>query len=174
MSVLYINLPDVQKSILNAISLFGTYASVFGLAVACYQIFLIKGISEVTELEVKKTHGRINQIISVADLSKANGIIHEIQSYIGTEKNELCVLRMRDLRELIIQSKHTSELISPTGIDEYTEIVQKLTIDLINISEFNRSKKKVNFSIINANLEYISTIILNNENNIKSNGNNIR
>jgi len=172
--VLYFNLPDTQKSTLNAISLFGTYASVFGLAVAGYQIFLIKGISETTEQEVKNTHKRINQIISVADLSKANKIVQEIQHFIGTEKHELCLLRMRDLKEIIIQSKYSSNLNTLTETDEYNEIIQKLSIDLNNISDFSRSNKKVNFGIINENLEHISTIILNYESNIKSHGNTSR
>ena len=172
--VLYFNLPDTQKSTLNAISLFGTYASVFGLAVAGYQIFLIKGISETTEQEVKNTHKRINQIISIADLSKANKIVQEIQHFIGTEKHELCLLRMRDLKEIIIQSKYSSNLSTLTETDEYNEIIQKLSIDLNNISDFSRSNKKVNFGIINENLEHISTIILNYESNIKSHGNTSR
>lgn len=163
-------LPTQDRTIINTISIYGTYASIFGLIIACVQIFSIKKISEITKNEVNLTQRRISQIVSVSELSKANKIVQEIQNFISTDKHELGLLRMRDLKEIVIQSKCSSDLHKLTETPEYNEIIQKLSEDLNNMSEFVRNKKKINFSIINKNLESISTTILNYENNIKSNG----
>ncbi|OPX94714.1 MAG: hypothetical protein A4E53_00036 [Pelotomaculum sp. PtaB.Bin104] len=77
---------------------------------------------------------------------------------------------MRDLKEIIIQSKCSSDLHKFTTTSEYNEIIQKLSDDLANISDFIKTKRKINLSVINRNLENISTIILRFENNLKSYG----
>ena len=168
--ILLLSFPDEEKTTVNVFTLFGTYTSTFGLIIACIQIFSLKKISEITKTEIQKTQKRISQIISVSELSKANKIIQEIQHFIVTEKNEMGLLRMRDLKEIMIQAKCSYDLHKFTESNEYNEIIQRLSDDLNNLSEFIRVKKKMNFTVLNKNLEKISTSILNYENNLKSNG----
>ncbi len=163
------NLPEEQKSVVNIVSIVGTYASVFGLIIAFIQILSIKRISEATKNEVLQTQKRLSQIISVSELSKANKIIQEIQHFISTDKHELGLLRMKDLKEIIIHYKCSSDLYGLTKTAEYNEIIQKISDDLSNLSDFAMRNKKANFSIMNQNLEDISTIILNYESKIKNN-----
>ena len=163
------NLPEDQKSAVSVISIIGTYASVFGLIIACIQIFSLKRISEATKIEVLLTQKRLSQVISVSELSKANKIIQEIQHFISTDKHELGLLRMKDLKEIIIHYKCSSDLYGLTKTAEYNEIIQKLSDDLKNLSDFVMKSKKANFSIMNQNLETISTTILNYESKIKNN-----
>lgn len=168
--IFFRQLSSNEQTILNLFSLLGTYASIFGLVIALVQIFRLKQISEITQLEVQSTQKRINQLVSVAELSKANKIIQEIQHFISTDKYDLCLLRMRDLKEIVIQSKCSSDLHKFTSTTEYNEIIQKLSEDLVNISDFVKTKKRVNLSVINKNLENISTTILKFENNLKTFG----
>lgn len=166
--IIYYNLEEEQKNIINLFSIFGTSASLYGLYLAYNQIQGIKETTELTKNAVDKSVVRINQVLSVSEISKASKIIQEIQVSITHNKSELALLRMKDLKQILIQVKYNSELLHFTQNDSYNQNITDLSIDINNVSDLVIEKKKgVNFSKVNQNLEVISTLLSEFENKLK-------
>ena len=166
--IVYGNLEKELKNIINLFSIFGTLASVYGIYLAYLQIQGIKETTQSTREAVDKSVIRINQVLSISEISKASKVIQEIQVSIIHNKNELALIRMRDLKQILIQAKYNGELLYFTQNESYNQNITDLSIDINNISDLVLEKKKgVNFSKVNQNLEAISTLLSEFENKLK-------
>jgi predicted nucleotidyltransferase len=158
-----------DRSILNFITLLGTFASLFGLIIALLQIKSIKKISEQTKQEVEKSLEHLNLLLSLSDLAKSNLMIREIMSHVKSGKYELAHIRMSDLKNILIEIQNKENLKDYIGIKKYSQYVIDLTIDMKNVYYFLiNNKNEVEFNKISDNLEDLSTIIIDLENRIKS------
>ncbi|MCD8413700.1 hypothetical protein [Tenacibaculum finnmarkense] len=166
--ILYNNLNETDKNTVNFISIFGTFLSFFGIVFAFLQLESIKEINTNTHKEVKASISRINDILSISELSKGVKIIQEIQTSIQNKKYELSLIRMKDLKYILIQTKHNSKLIEYTKKEEYENSIINLSIDINNVSDsILKPNKTVNYSKVNSNLEGLSTKISELENKLK-------
>jgi hypothetical protein len=166
--VLFYFLDSKDKTLVNFFTLFGTFASLFGLWLAYMQILSLKISNDATKIAVNKSLNRINQVLSVSELSKANKIIQEIQSSNINNKHELSLLRMKDLKHILIQIKFNTELNIYTETNTYNTNITDLSIDISNLNDFILGTKKgVNFSKLNSNLEKLSTTLSEFENKLK-------
>ncbi len=171
MGALYFFLDEKDKTIINFISLFGTFLSVYGLAFAYFQIMSIHATGLQIKSEIERSMLRINQVLSISELSKAGKIIHEIQTYIINQKYEVSLIRMKDLKSILIQIKYNEELSEYTSQGIYNQNITDLGSDINNINDLLTGKKKgVNFSKLNQNLENLSTILAEFENKLKYRG----
>ena len=132
--ILYYNLNEAEKNIINFISIFGTFLSFFGIVFAFLQLENLKEINTNTNTEVKNSINRINDILSISELSKGIKVIQEIQTSIHNKKYELSLIRMKDLKYILIQTKHNSKLIELTNKDEYEDSIINLNDLVRNIS----------------------------------------
>lgn len=165
---LFYILESKDKTLVNFFTLFGTFASLFGLWLAYMQILSLKISNDATKLAVDKSLNRINQVLSVSELSKANKIIQEIQSSNINNKHELSLLRMKDLKHILIQIKFNTELNIYTETNTYNKNITDLSIDISNLNDFILGTKRgVNFSKLNSNLEGLSTTLSEFENKLK-------
>lgn len=166
--ILYGNLKNNDRTIINFFTLYGTFASLFGLWLAYAQILSLKVSNQKTQVAVTKSLDRINQILSVSELSKAVKIIQEIQSSNLNNKHELSLIRMKDLKHILIQIKYNSDLNTYTETNIYNKNITDLSIDINNIHDLIIGKKKnINFSKLNSNLEELSTTLSEFENKLK-------
>ena len=166
--ILYYNLNETEKNIINFISIFGTFLSFFGIVFAFLQLESLKEINTNTNTEVKNSINRINDILSISELSKGIKVIQEIQTSIHNKKYELSLIRMKDLKYILIQTKHNSKLIELTKKDEYEDSIINLSIDINNVSDsLLKPNKAINYSKVNSNLEDLSTKISELENKLK-------
>ncbi len=166
--ILYYNLPSDVRNIINFISIFGTFFSLFGIILAFLQLESIKQINTKTNKDVKISLNKINDVLSISEISKAIKIIQEIQSYLHYQKSELCLLRMKDLKQILIQIKHNNYLNDFTNNEDYEKYIVDLSIDINNISDnIFKPNRPVNFSKINSNLEDVSTKLSDFENKLK-------
>lgn len=161
-------LPGNDKTIVNAFTLFGTFFSLFGLAVAYIQIQSIGKTSKQTKLAVEKSLLRINQVLSVSELSKANKTIQEIQSFLLHQKHEIALMRMKDLKSILIQVKYNDDLTEYTNNGVYNQNITDLGSNINNLHDLIIGNKKgVNFSRLNQNLEHLATTLTDFENKLK-------
>ena len=164
----FISLEVSQKTIANAFTLFGTYFSLYGILIAYLQIQSIRETSEKTKEAVEQSSSRINQILSVSDLSKSNKVIQEIQIFLQNDKLELALIRMKDLKSILIQVKFNDDLSEYTEDHLYNQNITDLGADINNLyDQITGIKKGLNFSKINQNLERLSTILMELENKLK-------
>jgi len=168
MGIVFFSLPNEDQTVINVFTLFGTFFSLFGLAMAYIQIHSINKTSKLTKLAVEKSLLRINQVLSVSELSKANKIIQEIQSYLTNNKHELALLRMKDLKSILIQIKYNDDLTEYTNNSVYNQNITDMGSDINNLHDsIIGNKKGVNFSRLNQNLESLATILAEFENKLK-------
>jgi len=168
MILLFLFLRPTERTILNFFTLFGTFATLFGLWIAYQQIQSIKETTQKTKQAVEQSLSRITQILSVSDLSKATKIIHEIQNYNLHQQNESALMRMKDLKAILISVKYNNELCILTSVVNYSQLITDLSIDINNINDFLLGNKKgVNYSKINQNLTAIENVFSEFENKLK-------
>jgi len=167
--VFFYVLKAVEQTILNFLSLFGTFLSLYGLYIAYVQILDIKRINEGINVAVTNSLNRINQVLSVSELSKANKIIQEIQTSNLSDKYELSLLRMKDLKHILIQIRSNEELNIYTETSVYNKNITDINIDITNLTNLVLGKKKngVNPTKLNSNLEDLATILSEFENKLK-------
>lgn len=138
------------------------------------QILSLKKSSEETKLAVIESLNRIDQILSVSELSKANKIIQEIQTSNSNSKHEISLLRMRDLKNILIQIKYNKDLNDYTETGLYNQNITDLSIDINNLNDLIIGKKKgINSSKLNSNLEDLATTLSEFENKLKFERNDI-
>lgn len=173
-TVLYYNLNPNLKNVVNFFTLYGTFTSIFGILIAYIQIQNLNEISKQTKESVDKSLTRITQVLSVSEISRANKIIQEIQTSIIHTKYEISLIRMKDLKQILIQIKYNSELNSYTNTSTYNQNITDISIDINNINDLILgNKKSVNFSKVSSNLENLATILSDFENKLKFEKNDI-
>ena len=95
-------------------------------------------------------------------------IVDEIQNSLRSNKNEVALIRMKDLKYILIQIKHNKALEIYTSNDEYSDLLVDLSIDISNLSDnIFRPHKNINVTKVNLNLEKISTKFSELENKLK-------
>ena len=166
--IYYQNLEPQFKNSLNLISIFGSYLSLFGIIMSFHQIYDLKQINDQTQKEVKLSLTKINNFLSISELSKSLKIIDEIQSSLRSNKNEIALIRMKDLKYILIQTKHNKDLHIYTKSEDYTKLIVDLSIDISNLSDnILKPQKTINITKVNSNLENIATNISELENKLK-------
>jgi len=166
--IYYNSLDKTFKNSLNLISIFGSYLSLFGIIMSFYQIYDLKAINDKTQKEVNLSLIKINNILSVSELSKSLKIVDEIQNSLRVNKNELALIRMKDLKYILIQVKHNKDLEKYTNNEEYSNLLVDLSIDISNLSDnIFKPQKTINITKVNSNLENISTKFSELENKLK-------
>lgn len=164
-------LPEKSKILLNYISVIGTFASVFGLLIAYLQILSLKSTSKSIGKAVQSSTHRINTIFSIADLAKSKKIIEEVQLMLQNDIYHAGVLRLKDLKELLIQAKYNEDLQKLTQLQEYKSIIIDTGIDITTLNNYIlKVKSTINKSKIISNLEQTRTKIIEFENELKYNG----
>ncbi len=167
-TVFFFFLPEKDKSIVNSFTLFGTFLSLYGIAIAYLQILSLNKINSETKFAVEKSLLRINQILSVSELSKANKIIQEIQMFLNHKKSESALIRMKDLKGILIQVKYNEDLVEYTDNKIYNQNITDLASDINNLNDFITGKKTgINFSKLNSNLEGLATTLTDFESKLK-------
>jgi len=159
-------LSDNEQTTINFISLCGTFVSLIGLFITYIQVISLKQATEKTKLEIDNTLNRVNQIISISELSKGSKIIHEIQSANRSSNYELSLIRMQDLKAILIQVKNqqNEDLIK----DKFKTAIKNLGIDIGAYDALlTKQKTGIDITKVNSNLEKLSTTLIEFENKLK-------
>jgi hypothetical protein len=122
-----------NRTLLNVLSISGTMASFFGLAIAFIQIIALKDISEVTQLTINNTKDKLKLGISITDVTEGIKLISEIENYLGNLKFEIARLRLTDLKEKLIRFKSSDAFLTIVQKDEIKKIVDDLDIQISNL-----------------------------------------
>ncbi|MEC7770838.1 MAG: hypothetical protein VX798_06620 [Bacteroidota bacterium] len=155
-SIAYSFLPIDEKTTVNFITVGGTYSSIFGIIIAYIQILTVKRTTELTKEKVEESNKRIAKTLSVSDLSKAIKLVHEIQNYLVAGKVESAIIRLKDLKSILIYLKYNDDLSKLTSTEIYTESLSNVSINMSNLTkELIGQKKGIDKSKIIEDLETI-------------------
>jgi hypothetical protein len=142
--------PRQDIGIINIITITGTFASIGGLLFALLQIKNVKQINKDIKNEVEKSISNFNLLLHVSSTTKSNDIIKEIIGYIKDGKRELAVIRLRDLKENIVNLKKHIDT------NKYIDIINKLESMICE----DKNRKSTNHNEEIMTLEKLSTLIL--------------
>lgn len=160
---------DNEKTTVNILSVIGTIASSFGLAIALVQIIALKEISVITQSTIQDTKEKLMLGISISDVTEAIKLIAEIDSFIGNQKYEIARLKIVDLREKLIQFKSSQEFQLIVEDNKIQEIIRMLNTQISSIYNviFSEEEIKYNPEEITNQLQEIATHLTDFRNKIK-------
>lgn len=163
-------LEEKDRITVNIISICGTAASFFGLAIAFIQIIALKEITELTQSTIKQTKDKLIIGISISDVSDALNVIHEIDNYIGSQKYEIARLKIMDLKSKLIQfstSEEFKNIVQENHLDRIVEILDIQILNLYQIVYNDEIEIRFNPEDMNKQLQNVSTYLTRFKNQIK-------
>ena len=117
-----------QQTIFNLATLLGFYVSIYGLAVALWQIMALQNITKSTQSAVAQTREKVEQILSISDMAKIVTTIRIIGEYINSEKYELAKKRVEiDLNSIDKQMSNKAKLDKIIFCQDMEEIASMLS-----------------------------------------------
>jgi len=167
--ILLFKLTTTERTTINIISVIGTMASLFGLAIAFIQIIALKEISVVTQTTISETKNKLMLGISISDVTEALSLVSEIDGFIGNQKYEIARLKIMDLREKLIQFKSSEEfklIVQEVRIKEIIETLN-LQISILYNVVFSEIEVKFNSEDVNSQLQEVATYLTDFKNKIK-------
>lgn len=123
----------MNNHLITYLSLAGSIASIVGILFAIYQILKIKSNTEITRISVERTRHDIERIFSIADITKSNETIKLIQDSIATAKYEIALIRLQELKLMIIEFKEIPLLDVGNFKSRISELIITLGIDIISL-----------------------------------------
>lgn len=158
-----------ERSLINILSIIGVVLSVLGIWIAYFQILSIKAITLATQKEVKESISQNNKIHMLADLSRKVAIIDEIQGFLKSDRIDMCILRMKDLKIVLNSLRNQEVYYNLFSKQEFKTAFEDFNIDLDNFQKSTLNEKfKLNKGKILINLEALSTMLLTAETKLKS------
>ena len=158
-----------DKNLVNSLSIIGTMASFFGLAIAFIQIVALKEISVITQSTISDTKNKLMLGISISDVTEAIKLIAEIDSYIGNRKYEISRLKIIELREKLIQFKSSDDFKKIVEENILNEIIEKLNLQISSLYNVVFSEEDIEYNPedVTNQLQKISTYLSDFRNKIK-------
>jgi len=157
-----------KRDVLAYVSIFGTMASLVGLILAYIQILSLRDSSDQIKKEVKKTIDRVDNIVSVSDLSKTKALIEDIQTYLRSKNFYGAIIRLGDLKEALVSAKYTFGLEKIQKTTDYRQCVMNTGIDISTINDFLIKKEtEPDVTLIMKNLEKTKQLLVDYNNIIK-------
>lgn len=162
----YQYIPQEQLTIFNLATLLGFYVSIYGLAVALWQIIALQNITISTQFAVKQTREKVEQILSISDIAKIVTTIRIIEEYINSEKYELAKLRLCDVKDFMMRVEFIGKI--ELDIEEFGRLKKRVEIDLNSIDKQISNKAKLDKIIFCQDMEEIASMLSRIENQLKS------
>ena len=159
-------IPQEQQTIFNLATLLGLYVSIYGLAVALWQIIALQNITISTQLAVTQTREKVEQILSISDLAKIVATIRIIEEYINSEKYELAKLRLCDVKDFMMRVEFIGKI--EYDKDNFGRLKKLVEIGLNNLDKQMSSKGKLDKVIFCQDMEEIASMLSRLENQLKS------
>lgn len=105
----------------------------------------------------------------LADLSRKVAIIDEIQGFLKSDRIDMCILRMKDLKIVLNSLRNQEVYYNLFSKQEFKTAFEDFNIDLDNFQKSTLNEKfKLNKGKILINLEALSTMLLTAETKLKS------
>lgn len=162
----YKYIPQEQQTIFNLATLLGFYVSIYGLAVALWQIIALQNITKSTQLAVAETREKVEQILSISDLAKTVTIIRIIEEYINSEKYELAKLRLCDVKDFMTRVEFIEKI--EFDKDDFGRLKKRVEIGLNNLDKQMGGKGRLDKVVFCQDMEEIASMLSRLENQLKS------
>lgn len=108
--VVYILSQDVCTSPGDYISGVGSVASLYGIAITLWQLKQVKSAANAAKYAVEMKLSEIDSFLTFADTKRHIEICNSINLYLTNNEYEAAAIRLEQLREVLVNLKHSKEL----------------------------------------------------------------
>ena len=108
--VVYILSQDVCTSPVDYISGVGSVASLYGIAITLWQLKQVKSAANAAKYAVEMKLSEIDSFLTFADTKRHIEICNSINLYLTNNEYEAAAIRLEQLREVLVNLKHSKEL----------------------------------------------------------------
>ncbi len=108
--VVYILSQDVCTSLGDYISGAGSVASLYGIAITLWQLKQVKSAANAAKYAVEMKLDEIDSFLTFADTKRHIEICNSINLYLTNNEYEAAAIRLEQLREVLVNLKHSKEL----------------------------------------------------------------
>ena len=155
-----------QRTIFNLATLLGFYVSIYGLAVALWQIFALQNQAEQAQKTITETRTKIDHILSLSDCAKSIGTIRTIKENINNGKYELAMLRLCEVKDFMMRIKYVSNI--TYNEEELSRLINMTILHLNNLNKQINKIKDIDKIVFCRDLENIASVLINLEYQLKN------
>lgn len=116
-------------------SFVGSIASFAGLLVTLFQVIRARSASEAAREAAEEARSDIIDFVTAAEVSQANQLIGLIQNNLYDEKYEAAGVRLRNLKDILVQFRNHRKLDEIGGADVINDLVKKIGAERISIQK---------------------------------------
>lgn len=158
--ILFLLLPSNDRNYINVLTILGILLSLLGLVIAYFQLVSVKQIALETKQKVKDSITLNNNILMISDLSRKVAMVSEIQGYLRDGKIELCILRMNDLKIVLISLRNQNQYSTLVSKATFRKVFDSFSIDLYNFQRHSVDNSAIDLTVVMKNLNELSTLFL--------------
>lgn len=154
--IIHIFVDKINKEVYMEVSIAGTAASLFGLILVWVQVGRLKSLAEESDRATKQTKDQLMSFLAAIDIGKALKVVQETQIYNRGKKYELSIVRMQELREILIFVRNHPRYSTSIDTKHFNKLIGRTSVDICSMekSVFNRDEN-IDPVFLNANLDSI-------------------
>lgn len=101
---------DICPSASDYISGVGSVASLYGILITLWQLKQVKSAANAAKNSVEKKMKEIDSFLTFADTKRHIEICNSLNLYLSREEYEAATIRLEQLREVLVNLKHSKDL----------------------------------------------------------------
>lgn len=146
------------------VAIIASVASVVGVAISVMEIVGVKSKTEAVEDALRQAHVSIGNFLTFSEMKQMSVKIDEIEAYLRSHKNELALIKMKDLKDYLCEArtyiKSSIHQMDDTCFDdELQNVIFNLGMDVHTLQKVVNSSDLINDDIVFKNLENTKDIL---------------
>jgi len=131
----------------------------------------LKTIAETSEQASQQTKDQLMSFLSAIDIGKAIKIVQETQSYNRRKKYELSIVRMQEIKEILISFKNHPKYTKFISIKHFNQLISNASVDINSIEKSTINPTDSSDPVyLNKNLDIILTALNDLQSKVKLSG----
>lgn len=148
-----------QRTLINVLSVLGSVASLFGIAIAVLQTWSARLTAEDTRKIASDTRSEVRIRFANAEVAKAMPLIREIQAYLQSQKVEPALIRYRELKEVLIQFGNDDVLSELNRSLRDDQLIREIDVRIEALSDALLRNTELDFGDMLRQMEGLSNIL---------------
>ena len=151
----------------DAISIFGTVASIYGIILTLYQLYHLTSQTKAIKKELDKKSEETNRLLSYGALESQEHMLRSLTIYLGAEQYAIIESQLQDVKKTLLQISDEPTL---KFIVEGKHLIQEIGMDIVSVNEKWRMGRELNESVLLKHNGEIITILQQASNILKQQG----
>ena len=153
----------------DAISIFGTVASIYGIILTLYQLYHLTSQTKAIKKELDKKSEETNRLLSYGALESQEHMLRSLTIYLGAKQYAIIESQLQDVKKTLLQisDEPTLKFIVEGNLKL---LIQEIGMDIVSVNEKWRMGRELNESVLLKHNGEIITILQQASNILKQQG----